>query len=205
MIGLVGPMPSGPGVIDTQRAAQIASQVPSAVRPVLLTQETDPAKIVEAMAIAGVDSIQLVRPMDGEALKILCTQLTPHQKIIQVVHIHVSHMQANEVFAYMQSVERYVDMFLLDSGRPNPNLAPEPEELGGTGRTHDWGISAQCVQRTSRPVFLAGGITPDNVREAISTVKPYGVDLCSGLRKNNQLCPEKVDAFMNALKVSINI
>lgn len=72
----------------------------------------------------------------------------------------------------------YVHAFLLDSGRPN---LPTPE-FGGTGRVHDWQISAEFVRRSPHPVFLAGGLTPANVREAIRRVKPFGVDLCSGVR-----------------------
>lgn len=88
--------------------------------------------------------------------------------------------------------EPYVHAFLLDSGRPNASIA----ELGGTGRAHDWSISAEIVRRSSRPVFLAGGINPGNVRDAISTVAPFGLDVCSGVRRNNCLDPMLLDEFI---------
>ena len=89
----------------------------------------------------------------------------------------------------------YVHAFLLDSGRPS---LPVPE-LGGTGRTHDWSLSARFVERSPRPVFLAGGLKPENAAEAIRAVRPYGLDLCSGVRKDDRLSQEKLRAFMSAV------
>ncbi len=68
-------------------------------------------------------------------------------------------------------------------------------ELGGTGRAHDWGISSEFVRRFFKPVFLAGGLNPSNVRDAISTVSPFGLDLCSGVRSNNKLDSQLLDEF----------
>lgn len=82
-------------------------------------------------------------------------------------------------------------MILLDSG--NPNL--EIKELGGTGRVHNWKLSRKIIESISKPVFLAGGLKPENIREAIEKVKPYGVDLCSGVRTNGRLDLEKLGRF----------
>ncbi|MDD9998227.1 MAG: phosphoribosylanthranilate isomerase, partial [Rhodospirillaceae bacterium] len=67
-----------------------------------------------------------------------------------------------------------------------------------TGRTHNWEISAEFVRRSQRPVFLAGGLRPGNVAEAIERVRPFGVDLCSGVRTLGKLDPVKLERFMNA-------
>ena len=88
----------------------------------------------------------------------------------------------------------YIDAFLLDSGRPNAAVA----EFGGTGRTHDWAISAEFVKRSPKPVFLAGGLKAENVANALSQVRPYGLDLCSGVRTNQKLEETRLSAFMKA-------
>lgn len=85
--------------------------------------------------------------------------------------------------------------FLLDSGRP---ALPVPE-YGGTGRTHDWDVSAEFVQRSPIPVFLAGGLSASNVGEAIRKVRPFGVDVCSGVRTNGELDWKKLVNFIQAV------
>jgi phosphoribosylanthranilate isomerase len=96
------------------------------------------------------------------------------------------------------SVAGNVDALLLDSG--NQKLAIK--ELGGTGRTHDWRISRQIVESVRRPVFLAGGLTPDNVADAIQEVRPYAVDVCSGLRTNGNLDDDKVRRFFAGVEAA---
>ena len=56
------------------------------------------------------------------------------------------------------------------------------DQVGGTGQTHDWSISRQIVEQLPIPVILAGGLTPDNVNDAIRHVKPFGVDVNSGTK-----------------------
>ena len=91
-----------------------------------------------------------------------------------------------------------VDAILLDSG--NPSL--EVKELGGTGRRHDWAISRQIREAVDVPVWLAGGLNPDNAREAIETVQPFALDLCSGIRSGEgyDLDQELLDRFMAAVR-----
>jgi phosphoribosylanthranilate isomerase len=88
------------------------------------------------------------------------------------------------------------DYLLLDSGRPGAAVA----ELGGTGRVHDWTLSARIVESSPVPVFLAGGLRPENVAEAVGAVAPFGVDVCSGLRDPaGRLLPARLEAFVRAL------
>jgi phosphoribosylanthranilate isomerase len=89
-----------------------------------------------------------------------------------------------------------VDALLLDSG--NQNLPVK--ELGGTGRTHDWRISRKIVEAVSGPVYLAGGLTPENIATAIREVHPFGLDVCSGLRTNGNLDEEKVKRFFASIE-----
>ena len=91
-----------------------------------------------------------------------------------------------------------VDAWRLDSG----NRTLPVKELGGTGRTHDWGLSARIVAEAGVPVFLAGGLCAGNVGQAIRSVRPYGVDLCSGVRTGDALDERKLLAFMEAVEAA---
>ena len=84
---------------------------------------------------------------------------------------------------------------LLDSGNPNLDV----KVLGGTGKTHNWEISKKIREAINLPVFLAGGINKDNLKQAIDIVQPYGVDLCSSVRTNGQLDEKKLEMLFNAL------
>ena len=104
------------------------------------------------------------------------------------------HIEGPDALDLMSDYSQHVHAFLLDSGRPNAAIA----ELGGTGRRHDWAISAKFVEASPRPVFLAGGLSPDNVGDAIRQVRPFGLDLCSGVRTKGRLDAVKLRAFVRA-------
>lgn len=89
-----------------------------------------------------------------------------------------------------------VHAFLLDSGRPNAAVA----ELGGTGRCHDWAVSAEFVKASPKPVFLAGGLSAANAGDAIRQVRPFGLDLCSSVRTDGHLNPVKLSEFVLAVE-----
>ena len=89
-----------------------------------------------------------------------------------------------------------MDAILLDSG--NRKLAVK--ELGGTGRTHDWSLSRAIRERIDIPLFLAGGLTPENVGLAIEDVGPFGLDVCSGVRTNGKLDSTKLKRFFSAVR-----
>jgi phosphoribosylanthranilate isomerase len=97
--------------------------------------------------------------------------------------------------ALATTLQDRVDGFLLDSGRPSLAV----KELGGTGRVHDWAVSARLVRAVRRPVYLAGGLKPGNVGEAIAAVRPFGVDLCSGVRQDGALHAPTLESFLRAV------
>jgi len=96
---------------------------------------------------------------------------------------------------YAIAAAAYVDALLLDSG----NLSLAFKELGGTGRTQDWTLSRRIRDAIGISLFLAGGLTSDNVAEAIDVVEPFGLDLCSSVRTNDDLDPIKLRAFFAAI------
>jgi phosphoribosylanthranilate isomerase len=91
---------------------------------------------------------------------------------------------------------KFVDAILLDSGNPTAAV----KELGGTGRVHDWTISRAIRDAVHLPVFLAGGLRASNVADAIAAVRPFGVDVCSGVRVNGRLDARAVEAFIGATR-----
>ncbi|XOV84663.1 MAG: phosphoribosylanthranilate isomerase [bacterium] len=188
-LGLVAQMPSGPGPIDDDTIAEIAAFAPPPLATFLLTSRTEAEGIVDHARYCGTNTLQIVSHIDVKEYPSIIKAL-PDTRRVQVIHV-----EDESAVDLIRLYAPYVHAFLLDSGRPNAAVT----ELGGTGRTHDWDISAACIAATEKPVFLAGGLTPDNVSSAIRQVKPFGLDLCSGVRTNAQLDDLKLSAFMHAV------
>lgn len=188
-IGLVSEMPSGPGVIPEERIAEIAAATPPAVASFLLTSRMDPAAIAAQVRRTGVGVVQLCDEPEPGARRELRRTL-PSVKLVQVIHV-----QGPESVEVARAVAAEVDALLLDSGRPDLAI----KELGGTGRVHDWETSRRIREAVEVPVFLAGGLTPENVGAAIAAVGPYGVDLCSGIRVDGRLDRARLQDFMRAV------
>jgi phosphoribosylanthranilate isomerase len=188
-LGLVGPMPSGPGVIDDALIAEIAAVVPPPIATFLLTSETRADAVIDHLRRCGTNTVQLVDRVEAGAHAIIRRAL-PQVKIVQVLHV-----TDDDIVDEARTLADAVDGFLLDSG--NPKLAVK--ELGGTGRVHDWDLSRRIVEVVDRPVFLAGGLRADNVAEAVARVRPFGLDLCSSVRTQGRLDGEKLAAFFAAV------
>lgn len=188
-LGLVAEMPSGPGVISDDTIRAIARSVPPPIATFLLTSRTDTARIAAHQQATGANTVQIVDALTSGSYAELRAAL-PGIALVQVIHV-VDEASIDEALA----IAPQVDALLLDSG--NPKLAVK--ELGGTGRVHNWAISRQIVEQASVPVFLAGGLRPDNVRAAVDAVQPWGLDLCSGVRTEGRLDEQKLTAFFEAL------
>lgn len=184
-IGLVSEMPSGPGVISEPQIAEIAQVIPPAVSTVLLTSKRDTASIIQQQKRCGTNTLQLCDRVD-ESVHIDLRRELPGIKVLQVIHV-----TGTESLQEASRIADRVDGILLDSG----NRSGPVKELGGTGRTHNWEISRQIVKTVKLPVFLAGGLNPGNIHEAVQKVKPFGVDVCSGIRSNDQLDEIKLKQF----------
>lgn len=188
-LGLVARMPSGPGPIPDAMIARVTACVPPPVATFLLSAETKAEAISAHIRATNPSTVQIVShidPVESEKLAVL----EPHIRRVQVVHV-----EGPEALGLIPAYAPHVHAFLLDSGRPNAVIA----ELGGTGRAHDWAVSAAFVRATERPVFLAGGLSAANVADAIRQVRPFGLDLCSGVRTDGRLDIDKLAAFVLAV------
>ena len=191
-IGLVGNMPSGPGIISDELIAEIAAFTPDTIDTFLLTSETSVEQVIKHHSKVNTTTIQLVDALtEGTHLQLKLA--LPTIKIVQVLHV----LDKNSISEAIE-ISNHVDAILLDSG--NPNL--ETKELGGTGRVHNWEISKTIVKSVKIPVFLAGGLNPNNAQKAIKMVNPYGLDLCSGVRTNGNLDKAKLTSFFKEINNS---
>ncbi len=188
-IGLVSAMPSGPGVISEESIVKIAASVPSGVATFLLTSSRDAGEIIAQQHRSGVDTIQLCDRPAPSVMSELRDAL-PGIRLVQVIHV-----VDESAIAEARHAASTADALLLDSGDPRQAI----KELGGTGRVHDWSISRKIREIVDVPVFLAGGLTPENVAEAVREVSPFGVDVCSGLRTGGHLDEDKLERFVRSL------
>ena len=186
-IGLVSAMPSGPGPIEEDLIAEIAKVVPPGVASFLLTCKQDVESIIDQQRRLRVNTIQICdRLVDGSYDEL--RSALPGISLVQVIHV-----TGPESVDEAQMIARHVNAILLDSGNQSLRI----KELGGTGRVHDWNLSRKMRETIDVPLFLAGGLTPQNVSEAIRTVEPFGIDVCSGLRTEGKLDPIKLKAFFD--------
>ena len=189
-LGLVSAMPSGPGVIAEETIAEIAASVPPGVATFLLTSKRDADSIIAQQRRCRVNTIQLCDSVEPGCHAKLRNAL-PGIALVQVIHV-----TGPESVAEALALAGKVDALLLDSG--NQKLAIK--ELGGTGRTHDWRVSRQIVESARVPVYLAGGLTPENVAAAVREVRPFGLDVCNGLRLDGRLDEKKLARFFESVE-----
>ena len=188
-LGLVGKMPSGPGPISDELIFEIARTVPPPIATFLLTSETASGDIIDHHKRVQTNTIQIVDELKSGTYQEIREAL-PSTKLVQVIHV-IDEKSAEEAC----KLAEMVDSILLDSG--NPNLAVK--ELGGTGRVHNWDLSRRIVETSGKPVFLAGGIKAENVREAFEKVGPFGFDLCSSVRTDGYLDKRKLGDFFEVI------
>lgn len=193
-LGLVSEMPSGPGVISEEMIAEIARVLPPAIGSFLLTSKLDTMEIIDQQRRLRVNTIQICdRLSHGAHLKL--RRDLPGVSLVQVVHV-----TGEESVTEAAAVAPYVDAILLDSG--NQSLAIK--ELGGTGRVHNWVLSARIRKAVNVPVFLAGGLNAGNLAEAIKQVGPFGIDVCSGVRTDGMLDEDKLMSFIEVARESLS-
>ena len=183
---LVGQGHNSPDFISATVARDIARALPPSVEAVLVTHVEDVDELERLLQQSEITTVQLhseIPPSSVERLR----GRHPHVKIFKSINI----ISAESV-AYPETFAKLVDGFVLDS----INVATN--QVGGTGKTHDWSVSRQIVMRYPEiPIILAGGLNSENVRFAIECVRPFGVDVNSGTKASDGFKdPRKMEAFI---------
>ncbi len=185
-------MPSGPGVIDEESIAEIAASIPPGVSSFLLTSWQDAPSIIAQQKKCLTITIQLCDKIGRKTYRELRDSM-PGIALVQVIHVN-----GKESIDEAVAAAPFVNAVLLDSGNPKASV----KELGGTGRVHDWSVSRTIREVLSIPVFLAGGLRPDNVAKAIRDVAPFGLDVCSGVRTEGKLDEDKLSRFFEEIRTA---
>ena len=189
-LGLVSEMPSGPGVIPEELISTIAAAIPPAVSSFLLTSKQEAGSIIAQHRRCGTSTIQIVDRLSSGTYQDLRDAM-PGIALVQVIHV-----TGEEAVDEALAVAPQVDAILLDSGNQSLRI----KELGGTGRAHDWRISRKIRESIGKPLFLAGGLKAENVVEAIEAVRPFGIDVCSGVRTDGMLDKKKLGALFERIR-----
>lgn len=180
--------------IDLEDAKTIFEALPIFVsKVVVVTLDNLPIDVVQdkikSIEVTGADCIQLHGEEPVELVADLHESMKSRIGLIKKIGIGRDGKRSLEnALAY----ENVVDAILLDT---------VAREIGGTGKEHDWNISKEIVERVKKPVILAGGLNPENVARAIEQVRPYAVDVSSGVesevRKKDAVTVRK---FVNTAK-----
>jgi phosphoribosylanthranilate isomerase len=204
-VDYIGVTPSNrglPGEIDIATARAIVDALEGRAVRVALSVDGDPAAILEMVRAVRPDvlhlcgDISVVTPAVVAELRKALDRDCPGTRILQAIP-----MTGAKALEHLAAFEPVADLFILDS------VAPHIGGIGAAGVTHDWAISAEIVRRTDKPVILAGGLSPDNVADAIDAVRPWGVDSLThtsrplpagGFRKDIAKVAAFVEAARNA-------
>jgi len=174
------------------KARGIIAALPPFIATVAITYVDTARAAVELCRYLGVSALQLHGPFPTQELPLI-RAARPHLKLIRAVHV-----TGPEAQAQARALERRVDALILDT------YDPATGRHGATGKTHDWTISRQIVAQTHTPVILAGGLTPDNVSEAIRAVRPWAVDVHTGVEHaDGRRDLDKLRLFIERARASI--
>jgi phosphoribosylanthranilate isomerase len=189
-IGVVVEVPvATPRKIDRELAAEIVDEIPAAAKTVMVIMPPSVEEAVELYEAVKPDYVQLHGREPPHFLEGLRSMIPC--KVIKTLHVGTDTPPEKVV----EEAEGYVpscDFILLDT---------KTKAMGGSGMTHDWSVSARVVEEVGIPVFLAGGLNPDNVKKAVGAVGPYCVDTSSGVEKTpGKKDPEKVRRFIERVK-----
>lgn len=187
MLGLIVEVPvATPRKISIAEAEVITQEIGDAIDLVAVLCPGSVHEVERVVQKIEPFAVQLHGFESNEFLRSVRTALLD-VKVIKTVHLDPQ----GRIHGGMPD-EDSVDFILLDTFAP---------QLGGTGRTHSWAKSREIVEASSVPVILSGGLTPENVRDALEVVDPYGVDVASGVESSGgKKSTEKVFQFVRAAK-----
>ncbi|MCU1322672.1 MAG: Phosphoribosylanthranilate isomerase [Acidobacteriaceae bacterium] len=166
---------SSPRQVTPQQVAAIVPQLPAAVEKIGVFTILDPAEIADVARDAGLTGVQLHSEYSAAFIATLAT-LLPGLRLIQTTHRNVASHSPETAASAIATLRTapHVDAVLVDSRTATAS--------GGTGIAFDWNAARQALSAlVPMPLIVAGGLTPENVRQAIEVLQPWGVDVASGV------------------------
>ena len=186
---LVGQEHNSNDFVDQYTAKNIADFAKNKCDVALVTHLTNAEDIIQLTKFIGNNMIQLHSDINEAEVEKIVKEL-PQVKLVRLIHI-----SSDGKICTDYEKMKYADYYLLDSFNLKTN------QVGGTGLTHDWNKSRELINKLNKPTFLAGGLNPDNVENAIKLANPYGVDVNSGCKNNKGIKDkEKVKRFIDHAK-----
>lgn len=176
---LVGQAHSSDDFISKEKAKEIKESLPNNIKTTLITHLEKAEEIIELVEFINVDYIQLHSHLEEIEVEKIRKRF-PDKKLIRLIHISKDGEILNDI-----SKIKYVDFYFTDSINIKTN------QVGGTGLVHNYDTDKKLVETLDKPVFIAGGLTPENVGDVVRYCKPYGVDVNSGCRAKNGLRDEE--------------
>ncbi len=186
-VGFITNVPvKSPRKIDAKVARQLIGQVPVFVDSVLVIMPEDLDSAMALIAETAPTCVQIHNDLPNSELAIISKTV----KLIKTIVIpkDASFEIIDPIISHTEGLIGIADAILLDTGTSSGS--------GGTGTVHNWQISAEIVRRCKLPIILAGGLTPDNVADAIRQVRPYAVDTASGVETKGVRNPTLVRLFI---------
>lgn len=177
--------------IGEATASSIIAHMPPFVASVIVTTALDSKELIRIARATGANTLQLQGEVSADTIRAV-KAVFPYFKVYAVVHVF-----GTDAIEAAKKIEG-ADAIILDSADKTSGAR------GGTGKTHDWNVSRAVVESVSLPVILAGGLTPENVAEAIHVVRPYAVDVETGVSNPDHTKNiEKVRLFIERAKLSL--
>ena len=182
---LVGQAHTSDDFISKELAKEIKLSLPKHIKTTLITHLETAHDIIEIASFIDVDYIQLHSHLPESEVELIRKAL-PEKKLLRLVHIDTDGTILTDL-----SKIKYADFYFTDSINKKTN------QVGGTGLKHNLDTDKKLVETLDKPVFIAGGLTPENVAEAVKHCKPYGVDVNTGCRaKDGSRDRQKVLKFV---------
>ena len=170
---LVGRTHASLDFIEPDLANAISRSLPPYITGVLVTHVEEPEALARLAGAVSCSVVQLHSDLEVATLRELRTRLSP-RKIIGKVSV-----EGEAAVERAREIAPLVDAIVLDT------RDRATDRVGGTGMVHDWSISARIAAGSKVPIILAGGLTPENVAQAIRAVRPWGVDVNSGVESGD--------------------
>lgn len=189
-VGFITEVPvDSPRKISLAEASRLISKVPVFITPVLVIMPENAEQAIKMISAARPGAVQVHNDLAvSELSKIKETGV----KLIKTIPVSQDAEPA-KIIKQVMDLHGIVDAILLDTAIEGKS--------GGTGIAHNWEVSSEVVLHAGAPVILAGGLNPENVKEAVKLVRPYAVDAASGVETNGRKDENKVIDFIRNAKV----